>query len=75
MYFKPVSPVSSAPCTRCGRLGASKKKKVLVHGFMQRAHPRLVGSSRENIILLYLYDININIINNIWNEKVTILYY
>ena len=44
MYFKPVS---SAPCTRCGRLGASKKKKVLVHGFMQRA-PRLVGCSREN---------------------------
>ena len=27
MYFKPVSPVSSAPCTRCGRLGASRKKK------------------------------------------------
>ena len=27
IYFKPVSPVSSAPCTRCGRLGASKEKK------------------------------------------------
>ena len=26
-----------------------KKKKVLVHGLMQRVHPRLVGSSRENI--------------------------
>ena len=26
-----------------------KKKKVWVHGLMQRVHPRLVGSSRENI--------------------------
>ena len=47
MYFKPESPVSSAPCITCARHGASKKK-VLVHGLMQRA-PRLVGCSRENV--------------------------
>ena len=44
---QPVSPVPSAPCTTCGRRGASKKKKVWVHGLMQRVHPRLVGSSRK----------------------------
>ena len=36
-----------APCTTCGSRGASKKK-VWVHGLLQRVHPRLVGSSREN---------------------------
>ena len=41
---QPESPVSSMPCTTCGRRGASKEKKVLVHGLLQRA-PRLVGSS------------------------------
>ena len=48
MYFKPESPVSFAPCTTCGRRGASKEKKVWVHGLMQRA-PRLVGRSREKL--------------------------
>ena len=47
MYFKPESPVSS--CTACRRRGASRKKKVLVHGLLQRVHPRLVGSSREEL--------------------------
>ena len=45
---QPESPVSFAPCTTCGRRGASKEKKVWVHGLMQRA-PRLVGSSREKL--------------------------
>ena len=48
IHFKPESPGSSATCTTCGRRGASKKKKVWVHGLLQRVHPRLVGSSREN---------------------------
>ena len=50
---QPESPVSFAPCATCGRRGASKKKKVWVHGLMQRA-PRLVGSSRENKTQTYL---------------------
>ena len=45
---QPESPVPSAPCTTCGRRGA-RKKKVWVHSLMQRVHPRLVGSSRENV--------------------------
>ena len=45
---QPESPVSLAPCTTCGSRGASKKK-VLVHGLMQRA-PRLVGSSRVRFV-------------------------
>ena len=44
IHFKPESPVPSAPCSTCGRRGklvSENKKKVLVHGLMQRA-PRLV---------------------------------
>ena len=44
---QPESPVSLAPCTTCGSRSASKKK-VLVHGLMQRT-PCLVGCSRENV--------------------------
>ena len=44
---QPDSQVSLAPRTTCGSRGASKKK-VWVHGLLQRVHPRLVGSSREN---------------------------
>ena len=47
MYSKPEFAVSLAPCTTCGSRGASKKK-VWVHGLMQRA-PRLVGCSREYV--------------------------
>ena len=44
---QPDSQVSLAPRTTCGSRGASKKI-VWVHGLLQRVHPRLVGSSREN---------------------------
>ena len=51
------SPESSPPCTTCGRRVASKKKKVWVHGLMQRVHPRLVGCSRENFLAIYVDDL------------------
>ena len=47
IHSKPEFAVSLAPCTTRGSRGASKKK-VLVHGLMQRA-PRLVGCSREYV--------------------------
>ena len=62
---QPESPVSSDPCTTCGRRGASKKKKVLVQGLMQRAHPGLVGSSRG-----WKHQLNLNHQEfTVWHQK------
>ena len=49
MYFKPVLAVPSAPAPHVEGVVQARKKKVWVHGLMQRVHPRLVGSSRENM--------------------------
>ena len=43
MYFKPVSPVSSAPCTRCGRRVASKEKKSVGSWFVAESASPLGG--------------------------------
>ena len=55
--FSPTrSPCTSSRCWRClqrlhhmWKAWCKRGKKVWVHGLMQRVHPRLVGSSRENM--------------------------
>ena len=50
MYFKPELAVPLVFSTTCVLKAWCKqeKKKVWVHGLMQRVHPRLVGSSRKS---------------------------
>ena len=39
VYFKPVSPIPSSPCTTCGRRGASKEKKSVGSWFVAESAP------------------------------------
>ena len=39
MYFKPEFTVSFAPCTTCGRRGASKEKKSVGSWFVAESAP------------------------------------
>ena len=43
VYFKPVSPIPSSPCTTCGRRGASKEKKSVGSWFVAESASPLGG--------------------------------
>ena len=66
IYFKPESPVPSAPCTTCGSRGASKEKKVWVHGFLCRERPAWWGALAENETRTYSSTSNISCEKSSW---------